>query len=395
MSVSIAQILELPVFNAIQVVAGSKGLTNQVDRVTYLDSLDNMDSANPLMKSELIVISALLLRLLEKTLSEFIVYCFNSKASGICIKMEKDPLEWSEVLPKNINKVKFPIILLPTDTSLPQIVNAISYEILRSDGYDIRLPFEENFFQELLFSKKDPATMIKRANMLGIKVDEKLGLFLVQSSNARIVKNICDFCKERWGHRCYTLTKNDRILLVVRINFTGDSSEHLIELGNDLIAKLSGLFPNEKFQIGIGRCYDSITQLGISYYEARTALTVGMINHSKNTITHFTNLGIYRILFDLKNRNELYNFYQETIGKIIEFDRDNQTEYLHTIRVYIEQQCSINHTAEQLFVHYNTVRYRLKKIQKLFGMDLDNEEDRVNLYIAIKVLDFFTEDNRL
>jgi hypothetical protein len=395
MSVSIAQILELPVFNTIQVVAGSKGLTNQVDRVTYLDSLENMDSGNNLMKNELIVIPALLLKFLEKTLSEFIVYCYNNKASGIFIKMRKDSLEWFGVLPKNINKVKFPIILLPTDACLPQLVNAVSYEILRSDGYDMQLPFEENFFQELLFSKKDPATMINRANMLGIKVDEKLGLFLVQSSNVCIVKNVSAFCKEHWGHRCYTLIKNDRILLIVRINFTDDSREHLMELGNDLIVKLSGLFPCEKFQIGIGRCYDSIMQLGVSFYEARTALTIGMINHSKNTITHFTNLGIYRILFDLKNRNELYNFYRETIGKIMDYDRDNQTEYMHTIRVYIERQCSINHTAEQLFVHYNTVRYRLKKIQKLFGMDLGNEEDRVNLYISIKVMDFFAEDNKL
>ena|GEM_PF-4592970 len=394
MSVSIAQILELPVFKGIQVMAGSNGLTNKVDRVTYLDSLDNMDNGSALMKNELIVIPALLLKLLEKTLSEFISYCYNNKASGICIKMGKDPLE-SEMLPKNINKVKFPIILLPVDASLPQVVNAISYEILRSDGYDMRLPFEENFFQELLFSKKDSATMIKRANMLGIKADEKLGLFLIQTGNVHIVKNICNFCKERWEQRCYTLSKNNRILVVVRINFTGDSKEYLMGLGNDLLNKLSGMFPDVMFELGIGRCYDSITQLGISYYEARTALTVGMINHSENTITHFSDLGIYRILFDLKNRNELYSFYRETIGKIIEFDRDNQTEYLHTIRVYIGQQCSINHTAEQLFVHYNTVRYRLGKIQKLFGMDLDNEEDRVNLYIAIKVMDFFAEDNKL
>ncbi|MEN6460003.1 MAG: helix-turn-helix domain-containing protein [Syntrophomonas sp.] len=395
MKVSIANILELPVFKNTQVVAGSKGLINQVDRVTYLDSLDNMDNGNPPMKNELIVIPAMLLKLLETTLSEFIVNCYKNKASGICIKTGKVPLEWSSVLPKNIDKVKFPIIILPSNADLPQIVNAVSYEILRSDGYDMRLPFEENFFQELIFTKKDPVTMRKRANMLGIKVDERLGLLLIQPDNAGIVKRICTFCKERWEQRCYTLTKNDRILIVVRINITGDTKEYLLELGNDLISKLSSAYPRVKCQIGIGRCYDDINYLSVSFYEARIALTVGMINHSANTVTHFNDLGIYRILFDLKNKSELYYFFQETLGKIMDYDRDNRTEYVQTIRVYIEQNCSINRTASQLFVHYNSIRYRLKKIKKLFGMDLDHEEDRINLCIAIKIADFFNAESKL
>ena len=121
--------------------------------------------------------------------------------------------------------------------------------------------------------------------------------------------------------------------------------------------------------------------------EACNALSVSLLNHSKDPITHFNDLGIYRILFDYKNREELYQFYRETVGVIIEYDRQNQTEYLNTIRTYISQNCSTNNTAKKLFVHYNTIRYRINKIQKLFGMDLDNEEDRINLHVGIKVAD--------
>ena len=75
------------------------------------------------------------------------------------------------------------------------------------------------------------------------------------------------------------------------------------------------------------------------------------------------------------------------MGTISEYDQKNQTEYLNTIRTYFNQNYSINNTAKKLFVHYNTILYRLNKIKALFGIDLNNEEERINLYVSLRVAD--------
>ena len=61
----------------------------------------------------------------------------------------------------------------------------------------------------------------------------------------------------------------------------------------------------------------------------------------------------------------------------------------------MDQNYSTNNTAQKLFVHYNTIRYRLAKIKALFGADMDDEEDRINLYMAVKISDFLAEDRNL
>ena len=112
-----------------------------------------------------------------------------------------------------------------------------------------------------------------------------------------------------------------------------------------------------------------------------------MLSQGGKEIAHFDDLGVYRILFDYKNREELFQLYRDTVGVISEYDKRNQTEYLQTIRVYFAQNYSINNTAKKLFVHYNTILYRLNKINSLFRIDLGNEEERINLYVSLRVAD--------
>ena len=105
-------------------------------------------------------------------------------------------------------------------------------------------------------------------------------------------------------------------------------------------------------------------------------------------------MGLYKILYSLKNRKELFELKNDSVDIIREYDLKNHTEYYETIKVYIDSFFSIQNTAKKLFVQYNTIRYRISKIKELFGWDLFNREDCIYLSIGFQAEKFLEEDQR-
>ncbi|MPM06868.1 hypothetical protein SDC9_53171 [bioreactor metagenome] len=386
MAFTVAKMLKLAVFCNSKVLAGNKGVNRIVTGVTILESTDFNTCR---MKNEIVLTSTFFLRLFEKSGVNYIVECQQRMASGICIKPNIADTGFPEDIVNAAERLRFPIIVLTPNVDLQQVISAITYETLRRDGYDIHLSFEENFFQELIVSDKDRDSIIKRGAMIGLGKDELLCALLIQPSDVGIAKDVCDFCLCKWERKCYTLTKNGRVMVALRLTIAEDNKDFVLEIAKTLLKKLEAAMAPNKFRIGIGRNYKEPAQFNKSFFEACNALSVSQLNRSRDPVSHFTDLGIFRILFDYKNREELFQLYRETVGTIIEYDQKNETEYLNTIRTYLNQKCSVNNTAKKLFVHYNTINYRINKIKSLFGIDLDNEEDRMNLYVGIKTADCY------
>lgn len=392
MGISVSQMIKLSAFGPFPVIAGEKGITRIVDGVTLIEDLGSEKES---IKNELILCHIHLLESSGKNPASLIWECRRKGASALCIKRGSPDQTISPELLNAADTADFPVLLLPPETSFSRIIHVVTYEILRYDGYNMRLTFEENCFQDIIFNFKDRDNLFKKISMLGIKMDMRLALFLIEPENPRVIPDVRSYCQGEWAEKCYTISRNGRILVIVEVSVLSNIKEHLVALASDLVQRLGHAFPGGAFRLGIGRCYEDMTALNKSFYEARAALTMNLINRSENPVTHFNDLGIYRILFDLKNKRELYQFYKETAGVIMDYDKANNTEYFITIRTYMDQNYSTNNTAQKLFVHYNTIRYRLAKIKALFGADMDDEEDRINLYMAVKISDFLAEDRNL
>lgn len=139
-----------------------------------------------------------------------------------------------------------------------------------------------------------------------------------------------------------------------------------------------------KTAIGIGNSY-LLPDLYKSFNEAHIALTF-LLLEKKNVIQHFNNMGIFTELF-VHNRRNICNFCRNTLDKILEYDHDCDSELQETIRALLACNFNWKATAEKLFVHVNTLRYRYDKIEQLLNMDLADPDVRFNLYAAIRVGD--------
>lgn len=136
---------------------------------------------------------------------------------------------------------------------------------------------------------------------------------------------------------------------------------------------------------GIGRLSSTLVDIPSSRSEALQALAIAQGLFGGDCIADFAELGVYRILFPLKGRKELAEFYTEVVGPLLDYDRKHDSELLKTLESFFACQGSLQKTAEELFLHRNTLSYRLRRIEELSGLDLGDLEDRFQLQLALKI----------
>ncbi len=142
-----------------------------------------------------------------------------------------------------------------------------------------------------------------------------------------------------------------------------------------------------KVSIGIGTAVDSIKDLARSYKEAQVAIEVGKVFDTEKNIVSYENLGIGRLIYQLPT-TLCEMFLQEVFkkGSLESLDR----ETLMTIQCFFENNLNVSETSRKLFVHRNTLVYRLEKVRKLTGLDLREFEHAITFKVALMVRKYLT-----
>ncbi|HEY6406351.1 MAG TPA: helix-turn-helix domain-containing protein, partial [Ktedonobacteraceae bacterium] len=99
----------------------------------------------------------------------------------------------------------------------------------------------------------------------------------------------------------------------------------------------------------------------------------------------FTHLGVYRLLFHLVGQNELNDFYQETLGPLLNADTRGDGALINTLDAYFRCNGNLSETARSMHLHRNSLLYRLGRIEEVLNQSLDDSELRLSLQIALKI----------
>lgn len=191
---------------------------------------------------------------------------------------------------------------------------------------------------------------------------------------------------------------------VLRPMFSEQDSDYLIQMDEHSIALIKAL-PDDYTQkttedialqiiaavgseaftgvtVGVGSRVDNIRFLSKSYKDANMALEVGRVFDSDKPVIHYENLGIGRLIYQLPTT--LCELFLSEIFKKESLDALDR-ETLHTIDQFFENNLNISEASRQLYVHRNTLVYRLDKVQKLTGLDLRIFDDAIVFKIALMV----------
>ena len=134
---------------------------------------------------------------------------------------------------------------------------------------------------------------------------------------------------------------------------------------------------------GIGRPAANLSALGDAHQQAQRALGVGQEIHGGAAVTHFDQLGVFRLLSLIPDSTELRSYVDEVLGSLADATDPDAADLRETLRVLLETNLNVAESARRLHFHYNTMRYRIGKLERLLGPFTTDPTLRLNLLLAL------------
>lgn len=136
---------------------------------------------------------------------------------------------------------------------------------------------------------------------------------------------------------------------------------------------------------GVGTTEKRIADIHNSYENAYTAYRLTKTTIPKNLL-YYDELGIYKILADIKEPSIYPKFVQETLGALMDYDKARHTEYMKILRAFFENDCCVLRTAKVLYCHKNTLNYKMSTIKEILDYDIMSNENRVRIMMSLYIL---------
>lgn len=244
---------------------------------------------------------------------------------------------------------------------------------------------KENFVKNLLLDNLLLVDIYNRAKKLHIDVDAKRVAFLIQASYEKD-QSLMEVMKQSGmiGDTDFLTAVDEKSIVYVREIEPKESQVQFILHAKGIVSELE----NEGIQdikIAIGNIADNIKDVSRSYKEAQIALEVSRIFYEDSEVIAYNQLGIGRLIYQLP-LPLCKMFIREVFGDYSPDSIDEET--LSTIDKFFENNLNVSETSRQLFIHRNTLVYRLDKIQKNTNLDLRNFEDAIAFKIALMVVKY-------
>jgi carbohydrate diacid regulator len=244
---------------------------------------------------------------------------------------------------------------------------------------------KDNFIKNLLLDNLLLVDIYSRSKKLHIQTDVKRVVLIVETTNPKEV-NILDKVRENYGQNgkdFVTAVDENNVIVVKEVTETDtnrDIDKYAKNIEDSLIK--DGI---KEVRIAYGTSAKEIKEVSRSYKEAKMALDVGKIFFEERDIVAYSELGIGRLIYQLPIPL-CKMFIKEIFGGKSPDDFDEET--LTTINKFFENSLNVSETSRQLFIHRNTLVYRLDKLQKSTGLDLRVFEDAITFKIALMVVKY-------
>ncbi|MDE7043696.1 MAG: helix-turn-helix domain-containing protein, partial [Acetatifactor sp.] len=242
-----------------------------------------------------------------------------------------------------------------------------------------------NFFQNLILDNLLLVDIYNRAKKLHIEAKAPRVVFLVE---ARLEKDgiVTELLKGMFSSQSgdYITAVDESSVILIKSLMPGSTHEDMMAVADTIVAMMNAE-AMLNVRVAFGTVVQELKDVSKSYKEAKMALDVGKIFYAERNVVAYSILGIGRLIYQLPV-NLCKLFVDEIFGGNIPSQLDD--EALTTINKFFENNLNVSETSRQLFVHRNTLVYRIEKIQKSTGLDLRNFDDALTFKIALMVVNY-------
>jgi carbohydrate diacid regulator len=264
---------------------------------------------------------------------------------------------------------------------------AISFHSIKQ-YYDEKYD-RNNFIKNVILDNILPGDIYVKARELHFNTDVNRAVLLIRvisSNDISAFDVIQNLFPDKQKDFVFNINEAD-IVLVKEIK-AGIESKDLEKLARSIVDTLGSEFYT-KVVIGIGTSVVGVKDLARSFKESQVALEVGKVFDTEKSIVSYDNLGIARLIYQLPN-TLCEMFLREVFKKGSIESLDQET--LFTIQKFFENNLNVSETSRKLFVHRNTLVYRLEKIRKLTGLDLREFDHAIVFKVALMVKRYLTSN---
>ncbi|HZK48546.1 MAG TPA: PucR family transcriptional regulator ligand-binding domain-containing protein [Thermoleophilia bacterium] len=269
--------------------------------------------------------------------------------------------------------------------------------------FETEVRLKGDFVDDLIggrFSSED--SLLRRANFLGCDIshgatvlvadvdefektmtDRRLTEAEVQRLKARLFSRCTRSVSEMEPNSLVSL-KSDRVIVFL----TGESAVDLkaLERLTGRLQSRANEVAELSLSVGVSRFTPELSGLRRAFEEALAALKVGRKLQGAGSVMHFDGVGSYKLLLSIweHDPDELRGLYAETIDPVDRYDQQNDSQLLKTLTTYLANDENLSKTAEDLYAHRHTIRYRLQKIGDLTGLSVFKSEEKERLSLGLK-----------
>lgn len=244
-----------------------------------------------------------------------------------------------------------------------------------------------NFIKNVILDNILPGDIYIKARELHFDSDISRAVLLIRvvsKNDISVYDVIQNLFPEK--NKDFIINVNETDIALVKDVKPEIETKDLENLARSIVDTLSSEFYTYAV-VGIGTCVNNIKDLARSFKEAQVALEVGKVFDTEKSIVSYDNLGIARLIYQLPT-TLCETFLQEVFKKGSIESLDQET--LFTIQRFFENNLNVSETSRKLFVHRNTLVYRLEKIRKLTGLDLREFDHAIIFKIALMVKKYLT-----
>lgn len=419
-------LLTLPSMAQARIIAGKSGLSNSI---RWVYKPENMNFAKWVKGQELLIISTPVIQSEDFNLPLVIKKANKLNMSGALLLTGDKyiaSIDSSVVSYANLNN--FPIFVISGEIPLVDIFEEIGHAIAYNKNSDA---LSDDILSGIIFGKNiNEDAFAMKFSEAGYALDGRNRMFTINIHGDRRIEEYeydtviskiknefnsgnMNALLSRYGNNivgCFCLKKGEVDVSgrSADINMSGNNMSEIIPVDSsmkniqdtdtvsesdkkEVLAKiykslseyLYSISSDIKLVMGVGRAYEGIGDLQKSFTEASRCVILSEKMNMSGRVFLYEEMGIYNLFSELADKKVMQEFIESTLGVIIEYDRNNNSKFLETLKAYLWNNNSLIHASEQLYTHRNTVKYRVQRISQLTGRDFDDAITRLEFMNAI------------
>lgn len=402
-AISVKEALEIEAVKVCRILGGRAGMDREI---WYINAMEQPDIAGWVRKNELMITTGYVIKEDKEKLLQLIRNLNDIGAAGLMIKtgfFSEFPKEAGELA----DQLSFPLMAWPDDMPFITLMHPIMEAIVESQNTALKRvqssldrtrtqTMNRNLFEDLqsgMIPVEQTAEQRTAAldwpqlpirlmvfDIRGYKeLREHLQVEELLERKEKILKIIGDSLGEKEQFHGVVFTKNDNFVGIVRDQGNVDDLKGLIDV---ILVRLEARL-NQKMRVGISEAGLKYREIASLYQNALDAIEIIRKTDAKVSVACIEELWFPQLLKNVaKNNLASIQRMWEPLEAVEAYDREHEGVLMETLQVYIDHSCQKQLTADQLFLHRNTLTYRLKKIEAILGFSPEEH----NRFLELRIL---------